>query len=199
MKFFEELKQQHWDDFRYYHQNRINQSLHLFSAISFLISYALLFKDFTAAVFFGWFIAMVPRQIGHFVFEPHDFDKIHNVTDKYKESIKVGYNMNRKVILIAVWLGSTAFAYFNPTLLGTTQPYSNYSEFLDNLALVWAIVAVGALLFRTTQIMYQQSIQSGFVWLYKILTEPFYNLPMYYKAPFFVLKGEMLDPMTDHR
>ena len=32
-----------WDDDRCYHQCRINQSLHLISAISFLVAYALLF------------------------------------------------------------------------------------------------------------------------------------------------------------
>jgi hypothetical protein len=199
MNFFEELKQQQWDDLRFYHQNRINQSLHLFSAISFLITYVLLFVDFTAAVFFGWFVAMVPRQIGHFVFEPHDYDNIHNVTDEYKESIKVGFNLKRKVVLISVWLGSTVWAYVDPTLLGTTKAYTNFSEFLDNLASVWAIVAIGGLLFRTSQIMYKQSLQSGLVWLYKIITEPVYNLPVYYKAPFLALKGDMIDPMTERR
>lgn len=199
MQFFEELKQQQWDDLRYYHQNRINQSLHLFSAISFLITYVLLFVDFTAAVFFGWFIAMVPRQIGHFVFEPHEYDNINNVTDDYKESIKVGFNLKRKVVLLSVWLGSTALAYFDPTLLGTVRAYTSYSGFLDNLAIMWAGVAIAALLFRTVQIMYKQSLQSGLVWLYKIITEPVYNLPVYYKAPFLALKGDMIDPMTERR
>ena len=33
--FFNELKVQRWDDHRYYHHSRINQSLHFFSAMSF--------------------------------------------------------------------------------------------------------------------------------------------------------------------
>ena len=37
--FFETLRIQRWDDHRYYHHSRINQSLHLISAISFLVSY----------------------------------------------------------------------------------------------------------------------------------------------------------------
>lgn len=199
MNFFEELKEQQWDDLRYYHQNRINQSLHLFSAICFLITYVLLFVDFTDAVFFGWFIAMVPRQIGHFVFEPHEYDKVNNVTDEYKESIKVGYNMKRKVILISVWMGSSVMVYFYPAIFGAERAYANSSQFLHNLAIMWAIVAIGALLFRTAQIVYKQSLQSGMVWLYKIITEPLYNLPVYYKAPFLVLKGDIIDPMTGHR
>ncbi len=35
--FMEALRQQRWDDHRYYHHSRINQTLHLVSAISFLV------------------------------------------------------------------------------------------------------------------------------------------------------------------
>ena len=41
--FLQALEIQRWDDHRYYHHNRINQSLHLLSAVSFLCSYFLLF------------------------------------------------------------------------------------------------------------------------------------------------------------
>ena len=34
--FLEHLKEQRWDDHRYYHHSRINQSLHLLSATSFI-------------------------------------------------------------------------------------------------------------------------------------------------------------------
>ena len=34
--FLTALEMQRWDDHRYYHYSRINQSLHLLSAISFL-------------------------------------------------------------------------------------------------------------------------------------------------------------------
>ena len=43
--FLNELRTQRWDDHRYYHHSRINQSLHLVSAISFVIAYGLLFVD----------------------------------------------------------------------------------------------------------------------------------------------------------
>ena len=39
------LQTQRFDDYRYYHQSRINQTLHLISAVIFLLCYALLFKD----------------------------------------------------------------------------------------------------------------------------------------------------------
>ena len=47
--FREQLRTQRWDDHRYYHHSRINQSLHFVSAASFLIGYVLLFVDPVAA------------------------------------------------------------------------------------------------------------------------------------------------------
>jgi hypothetical protein len=35
--FREQLRIQRWDDHRYYHHSRINQSLHFVSAVSFMI------------------------------------------------------------------------------------------------------------------------------------------------------------------
>ena len=195
MTFLDELKTQQWDDFRYYHQNRINQSLHLLSAICFLISYAWLFFDFTFAVFFGWFAAMIPRQIGHFFFEPHDYDQINQISDTEKENIKVGYNLHRKVILLSIWVGSVVFAYLSPSLLGFVSAYSGPAELMDHIAILWFLIAVAAILLRMMQIFKEHGIQSGVVWVVKILTEPFTNLPLYGKAPLYVIKGDLLDPM----
>ena len=43
--FLAELRTQRWDDHRYYHHSRINQSLHFLSAISFIIAYVTAFTD----------------------------------------------------------------------------------------------------------------------------------------------------------
>ena len=40
LNFHDALAEQRWDDHRYYHHSRINQSLHLLSALSFLCAYA---------------------------------------------------------------------------------------------------------------------------------------------------------------
>jgi hypothetical protein len=69
-KIFETLHEQRWDDHRYYHHSRINQSLHLLSALSFLFGYVLLFIDPVSAALVAWLVAMTSRQIGHFFFEP---------------------------------------------------------------------------------------------------------------------------------
>ena len=53
-RYLQELKTQRWDDHRYYHHSRINQSLHLLSAIVFVISYVLLFIEPAWAALLAW-------------------------------------------------------------------------------------------------------------------------------------------------
>src|SRR6516165_4946899 len=116
--FLEALRVQRWDDHRYYHHSRINQSLHLVSAVSFLSSYVLLFTDPVAAALVGWLLAMTSRQVGHFFFEPKGYDEINQATHEYKEAIKVGYNLRRKVILLAIWAASPLVLLVDPTVFG---------------------------------------------------------------------------------
>ncbi len=104
MTFSQALAEQRWDDHRYYHHNRINQSLHLVSALAFIVAYALLFVDPAAAVLLAWLVAMPSRQIGHFFFEPQDYDEVNQATPRYKEAIKVGYNLRRKAVLLSIWV-----------------------------------------------------------------------------------------------
>jgi len=95
--FLQTLRTQRWDDHRYYHHDRINQSLHLVSAVSFVIAYAYLFIDPVVSALIGWLVSMTSRQAGHFFFEPHDYDVVNQATHAHKEAIKVGYNPWRSV------------------------------------------------------------------------------------------------------
>src|SRR5215831_16144786 len=106
--FLQELKTQRWDDHRFYHHSRVNQSLHFVSALSFLFAYALVFKDPAGAALIGWLVGMVTRQSGHFFFEPKGYDEVNEATHEHKEEIKVGYNLRRKVVLLAIWALSPA-------------------------------------------------------------------------------------------
>ena len=38
-------------------------------------------------------------------------------------------------------------------------------------------------------------MRTGAVWLIKILTDPFHDLKLYHKAPFYPMRGELIDPM----
>mgnify|MGYP003407562023 CR=1 FL=1 len=46
---------------------------------------------------------MTTRQAGHFFFEPKGYDTINHATHEHKEAIKVGYNLFRKAVLLAIW------------------------------------------------------------------------------------------------
>lgn len=197
MKFLEELKQQRWDDHRYYHHNRVNQSLHLMSAMCFLTSYVLIFTDPVAAVMVGWLLAMVLRQIGHFFFEPKSYDEVNQASHEYKESVKVGYNLQRKVVLLSIWISIPVALYFTPSYFGFMEPYADINGYLYNTAILWLIVGGGALVFRTVHLFFIMGIQSGLVWFTKILTDPFHDVKIYFKSPYYLFKGEMYDEMTD--
>lgn len=197
MNFSQELRAQRWDDHRYYHHNRINQSLHLLSACCFLAAYIfIILGSPVAAALTGWLLAMVSRQIGHFFFEPKGYDVANQVSHEYKESIKVGYNLFRKTILLSIWIFSPFILYFDPTLFGIFKEYAGEYNFLLNLSLIWIFIGAGAIVFRMVQLFFEASIQTGLVWGTKILTDPFHDLLLYYKAPWYVLRGELYDSIV---
>lgn len=195
-RFLAELKTQRWDDHRYYHHSRINQSLHLFSACCFLSSYALVFKSPVAAALIGWFLAMISRQVGHFFFEPKGYDDVNAATHDYKESIKVGYNLRRKIVLLSVWALSPALLLVKPDMFGLLTPHTDAYGFIHNVAVAWISIGIGAVLFRTAQLFVKFSVLTGLAWAAKIATDPLHDLMLYRKAPLQLLRGELYDPMT---
>ena len=196
--FLRALETQRWDDHRYYHHSRINQSLHLVSAVSFLCAYALLFSDPVTAALVGWLVSMTSRQAGHFFFEPKGYDEVNQATHEHKEEIKVGYNLQRKVVLLAIWAASPALLYLDPTLLGLLDPAEGHNAFLRQVGLVWLAVGVGGLVFRTVHLFVIKDVQTGLVWCTKILTDPFHDVMLYWRAPFYLMRGQLIDPMQ-HR
>jgi hypothetical protein len=197
MNFFEELQKQRWDDHRFYHHNRVNQFLHLLSASCFLVSYIMLFFNPALAVLVGWMLAMVLRQIGHFYFEPKTYDDVNQASHDYKESVKVGYNLRRKVILLSIWALAPLVLYFFPTMFGLFEARAGVSGFLHNIAILWLFIGVGAVVFRTVHLFFLMSVQSGLVWGTKILTDPFHDVKIYRKSLHYIIKGDMYDDMTD--
>ena len=154
VNFREALRTQRWDDHRYYHHSRINQSLHLVSAVSFLFSYVMIFKDPAISALAGWLVAMTTRQSGHFFFEPKDYDVVNQASHEYKEQIKVGYNLRRKVVLLAIWALSPLPLYFDPTFFGIFTPHANTIEFVRHVAEIWLAIGIGGVLFRTVQLFF---------------------------------------------
>jgi hypothetical protein len=192
--FGQELQQQRWDDHRFYHQSRVTQSLHLFSALCFLASYILLFINPIAASLLGWTVAMWSRQIGHFFFEPKGFDQINNVSFDHKEKVKVGYNLQRKVALLLAWLSVPLLLFLSPTFGGFFSQHDGYS-FFDRLGILWLVLGVGGLFLRVFWLCATQNLQTGLVWFTKILTDPFHDVKIYHMAPVWLLRGQWFDPM----
>jgi len=192
--FFAELKTQRWDDHRYYHHSRINQSLHLLSATCFVISYALLFHDPAIAALLAWLVSMTSRQAGHFFFEPKGYDHVNRATHEYKEDIKVGYNLRRKVVLMALWAFSPAVLLLDPTLLGVFPAHADPAGFARHVGLMWLALGVGGLIFRTVHLFFLRDVRTGLVWATKIITDPFHDIKLYYPAPAALLRGELIDP-----
>src|SRR5580692_5853719 len=150
--FRETLKTQRWDDHRYYHHSLVNQSLHLFSASSFICAYVVMFWDPAMAALIAWMISMTSRQVGHFFFEPKGYDTVNEATHEYKEAVKVGYNLRRKVVLLTVWALSPAILWLDPSVFGLFPAPYTAAQFVQHVGQIWLVVGCAGLLFRTVQL-----------------------------------------------
>jgi hypothetical protein len=192
--FLEQLKIQRWDDHRYYHHSRINQSLHFVSAISFMISYVMLYFDPLMSALIGWLVSMTSRQAGHFFFEPKGYDHVNQATHEHKEEIKVGYNLQRKVVLMSIWAAAPLVLYAEPSFFGLMTPWVTPMDFLRGVAKLWLVIGIGGLLFRTVHLFFIRDVETGLVWMTKIITDPFNDFMQYRSAPLALLRGELIDP-----
>ena len=190
--FKETLRVQRWDDHRFYHHSLINQSLHFVSAISFLVAYVLLFIDPATAAIVAWCFSMTTRQAGHFFFEPRGYDHVNQVTDEYKEEVKVGYNIRRKIVLMSVWGAIPVLLWLQPSVFGLIQPAVGFAGYLHDVGIAWLSLGIAGLCFRVLQLWVTQDLMTGIAWMTKILTDPFHDIVLYHNAPLRLLRGERL-------
>jgi hypothetical protein len=106
-------------------------------------------------------------------------------------------SIKRKVVLMTIWLLSPLILYLDPTLFGIFSGTVDPNAFLEHVGLMWLYIGLGGLLFRTVQLFMLKGVQTGLVWFTKIVTDPFHDVLLYYRAPLYVLRGEMMDPMYD--
>ena len=194
-EFIAKVRTLQWDDHRYYHQCRINQTLHLISAISFLASYVLLFVNPAAAGLVGWLVGMVTRQSGHIFFEPRGYDEINHATDEYKESIKAGYNMRRKAVLLMVWVSMPLLLALEPSMFGLIAPAHGFAEYAHDVGLVWLALGAAGVLLRTIHLFFLRGPSWGLAWATKILLDPFHNVACYWESPLALMRGQRYDPI----
>jgi hypothetical protein len=190
-EFLRQLRVQRWDDHRFYHHSTINQSLHLLSALSFIVAYGLLFIDPSAAALLAWGVSMTSRQAGHFFFEPKGYDQVNQVTHAWKEEVKVGYNLQRKVVLMGLWAALPVLLWQQRDLFGLIEPAPGTAGFWHDVGLLWLALGVGGLLFRVVQLAVQQDLRTGLVWATKIVTDPFHDTMLYWRAPLLLARGEL--------
>lgn len=195
ISFKQALATQRWDDHRYYHHCRINQSLHLLSALSFIVAYGLLFIEPALAAWLAWGVSMTSRQAGHFFFEPKGYDAVNQATHQHKEEIKIGYNIRRKVVLMLIWAAAPVVLLLAPSLAGLIEPAQGLQAWLHDVGIAWLALGVGGLLFRTVHLFFLYDVQTGLVWATKIITDPFHDVLLYWRAPMHLLRGQRLDPM----
>jgi hypothetical protein len=198
-RFLQTLATQRWDDHRYYHHSTINQSLHLVSAIGFVVAYALLFVDPAMAAILAWVFSMTTRQAGHFFFEPRGYDHVNDASDEYKEAIKVGYNIQRKIGLMAAWALIPAVLWFAPSLGGLIEPATDWRGWLHDVGIAWLALGAAGLLLRMGQLWVQDDLITALAWGTKIVTDPFHDIWLYHKAPLHLLRGHLIDPARQAR
>jgi hypothetical protein len=66
---------------------------------------------------------------------------------------------------------------------------------VQHVGQVWLAVGLGGLLFRTVHLFFIKDVQTGLVWMTKIVTDPFHDIKLYYKAPLYLLRGELIAPL----
>jgi hypothetical protein len=43
------------------------------------------------------------------------------------------------------------------------------------------------------QLFIVRDVPTGLIWAWKVLTDPFHNIALYYKSPLALLRGELID------
>jgi hypothetical protein len=108
--------------------------------------------------------------------------------------VKVGYNLQRKVVLMGVWALVPAVLLLEPTLFGLLAPHSDWLGYARNLGMIWLVLGVAGVIFRMVQLFFMKDLQAALVWATKIITDPFHDIKLYHKSPIYLMRGELIDP-----
>ena len=165
------------------------------SALSFLTAYVLLAVEPGIAALVGWFVAMWSRQIGHFFFEPKDYDEVNQPPTSTRKRSRSATTCAARSCCSRSGRCRRSCCCFDPTLCGLFDAHTDCGGFVDNVALMWLVLGAAGLLFRTVQLFFIRGVQTGLVWCTKILTDPFHDVQLYHKSPLYLLRGELIDPM----
>jgi hypothetical protein len=110
-----------------------------------------------------------------------------DASHEFKEEIKVGYNLRRKIVLMAIWALSPLILVVSPTLFGLCEKPPTVAAFARHVGNLWLVIGIAGLLFRTIQLFIIKDVQTGLVWAAKIITDPFHDIMLYRNAPMALL------------
>jgi len=101
---------------------------------------------------------------------------------------------------MGIWAVSPVVLWFDPTCFGLFDAPASAADWIRNMGELWLAIGIGGLLFRTVHLFFLKDVQTGVVWMTKILTDPFNDIRLYHRAPLHLLRGELIDPMLSrHR
>ena len=105
----------------------------------------------------------------------------------------MGFNLRRKVVLLSIWVLLPLVIYYFPGTFDVVPMHASWVEFSEAVGYAWLALGAGGLLFRTIHLCFIKDVQTGLVWMTKILTDPFHDIVLYHKAPLYLLRGELID------
>jgi hypothetical protein len=98
---------------------------------------------------------------------------------------------------MSIWAISPVVLFIDPTLFGIFKAWATPADFIRQTAKIWLALGIAGLLFRTVHLFFIRDVQTGLVWMTKILTDPFSDIRFYWKAPLYLMRGQLIDPGLD--
>eukprot|EP00286_Rhodomonas_abbreviata_P011676 CAMPEP_0181318376 /NCGR_PEP_ID=MMETSP1101-20121128/16971_1 /TAXON_ID=46948 /ORGANISM="Rhodomonas abbreviata, Strain Caron Lab Isolate" /LENGTH=252 /DNA_ID=CAMNT_0023425837 /DNA_START=48 /DNA_END=806 /DNA_ORIENTATION=+ len=179
-EFYRGIMRQKQIDHEASHANLINQYLHLWSSAIFLWCYATFAVDYRRAVYWGLF-SLIIRQSGHYIFEPPCHDK---------EQAMLGFDTAKKVKIVLLYFTLPTVMLIQLTQWGRTKSFfTRYDIAVADLWLVATVAVVGG---RTLFLWSKYGFLVSQHWLIKFVTDPFTDIPAYYRSSYQILSKKNL-------
>jgi hypothetical protein len=70
---------------------------------------------------------------------------------------------------------------------------------VHDVGLLWLSLGIAGIVFRVLQLWLLRDLATGVTWAVKILTDPFYDIGLYWKSPWYLLRGQLIDPQPNRR
>lgn len=171
--FYEGIMRQKHIDHEASHSNLINQFLHLISSSMFLYCYGIFYNDYQRAVYLG-ITSLLIRQSGHYIFEPPCHDA---------EQAMLGFDTENKVKIVITYGLVPAFII--------VQALWNAQVELS-VAQIWLITTFTVVFGRVLLLWYRYGFKVSMHWYVKFMTDPFTDIPAYYKSSWQILSPTLL-------